>query len=74
MYFRPGVTKQKPLIKKKSGAAHLQWYFILYILSWIEIWSNTVVGGEKLFITRRKTFEKVQKATTADSMHMWERD
>ena len=72
MYFRSGVTKQKPLIKKKNQELHT--YSVLYILSWIEIWSNTVVGGEKLFITRRKTFEKVQKATTADSMHMWERD
>ena len=61
MYFRPGVTKQKSLIKKKSGAAHLQWFFILYILSWIEIWSNTVVGGENYLLQGEKLLRKYKK-------------
>ena len=30
-------------------------------------------GGREI-IARRKTFEKGQKATNAESMHMWERD
>ena len=61
----------KAIKLKKKGATHICIAVLHFEHSQLK---QCCCEREKWLITGRKTFEKGQKATTADSMYMWQRD